>query len=89
MTVEAKLRIGRVLAAGFSVFLLTAETVVPDDFVMPVPMPGETRPVGTGDAQSGGLVCSDGMETNPFNDDLLVTQTAAEGCTARQIPLHT
>ena len=89
MTVQARMRTGRLLAAGLSMVLLTAETVIPDAMVMPVPMPGEAQPVGTGDVQPGGLVCSDGMETNPFNDDLLVTQTAAEGCTARQMPIHT
>lgn len=89
MTGKAKLRIGRMLAAGFSVFLLTAETAVPDGFVMPVPMPGEAGAAGEGDIQPDGLVCSDGMQTYPFNDDLLVVDAAAEGCVARQAPLHT
>ncbi|RZI78195.1 MAG: hypothetical protein EOP38_27970 [Rubrivivax sp.] len=73
--------------AGFSIFLLTAETVLPDASVMSAPMPGEEMPVGA--PVPNGLVCSDGMETNPYNDDLMVIDAVAEGCVARQMPVHT
>lgn len=80
---SAKHLVGRILVGGMAVFLFTAETV------LPTPMPGDEAPISDKAIIPNGLVCSDGMEMNPYNDADMVIETADASCTVIQTPIHT
>lgn len=80
---SAKHVMGRLLVGGLAIFLLTAEAA------MPTPMPGDAAPVGDHEVIPNGLVCSDGMEMNPYNDADMVIETADATCAVIQTPIHT